>query len=146
MSELPRRFVSKLRRYFANRRRAKRARARLSFELSFGEPRTSLNGFRNLPSIAGHTSDLSTTGLGLIVPAIRIGEHYLVGQDRRLHVKLNLPDGPAEINVSPVRYESLDDENEGGYLIGTRITDMSEPDRVRFNSYVTELLTTQADT
>jgi len=144
MSELPRRIVSRLRRYIGNRRRTKRAKATLTFELSLVDPRVNPNGYRRLPTIEGHTSDLSTTGMGLIVPAIRIGEHYLVGEDRRLHLKVELPDGPVEMNVAPVRYESLeDDENDTGYIIGARISDLSEPDRGRFNEYVKTLLSKQ---
>ena len=144
MSELPRRIVSHLRRYFGNRRRSKRARARLTFALSFADPRTSSNGFRRLPSMNGHTCDLSATGMGLIVPAIRIGEHYLVGEERRLHLKLDLPSGPVELNVSPVRYESLeDDPDEIGYVIGARIIDMNDADRSRFNEYIRMLLKKQ---
>lgn len=144
MSELPRRFVSRLRRFFANRRRNKRARARLTFSLSLVDPRTSSNGFRRLPTIDGHTLDLSPSGMGLVVQAIRIGEHYLVGDERRLHLKLDLPSGPVELNVAPVRYESLEeDPQEGGYLIGVRITDMSEADRTRFSEYVKTLIKKQ---
>src|SRR4030095_10298873 len=143
MSELPRRIVSHLRRYLGNRRRSKRARARLTFNLSF-DPRMRSNGFRRLPSMDGHTCDLRGAGVGLIVPAIRIGEHYLVGEDRRLHLKLELPTGSVDLNISPVRYESLeDDPQESGYVIGARINDINETDRERFNQYVRTLLSKQ---
>jgi len=142
MSELPRRIVSRLRRFIGNRRRTKRVTARLTFTLSLVDPRVNPNGYRRLPSMDGHTSDISTTGMGLIVPAIRIGEHYLVGEERRLHLKVELPGGPVELNVSPVRYESLEEHyQETGYIIGARIVEMNEPDRARFNEYVTTLLT-----
>jgi len=144
MSELPRRIVSRLRRYIGNRRRTKRARVRLTFTLRLSDPRTTSNGSRRLPSIEGHTSDVSTTGIGLIVPAIRIGEHYLVGNDRRLHLSLDLPNGPAELTLVPVRYESLEeDEEEIGYLIGARIVDMTKSDRERFEDYVATLISKQ---
>jgi hypothetical protein len=92
----------------------------------------------------GHTSDVSATGVGLIVPAIRIGEHYLVGEEQRLHLKLELPTGPVDLNVSPVRYESLEeDPEETGYVIGVRITDMNEADRKRFHEYIQTLLSKQ---
>lgn|SRR5262245_19419619 len=144
MSGLSRRLASHLRRYIANRRRTKRARARLDFRLSFSDPRTSSNGARRLPSVDGHTLDLSTNGIALVVPAIRIGEHYLVGDDRRLHLKLELPNGPVELNVVPVRYESLEeDPYEMGYLIGARIAEINEPDRSKFSEYVRVLLTKQ---
>jgi hypothetical protein len=141
MSGLSRRIVSQLRRYIANRRRTKRARVRLGFTLSFADPRISSNGSRRLPSLDGHTLDVSTDGIALVVPAIRIGEHYLVADNRRLHLKLELPSGPVELNVVPVRYESLEeDANESGYLIGTRIAEVNEVDRPRFNEYVKVLL------
>jgi hypothetical protein len=142
MSELPRRIVSRLRRFIGNRRHCKRVQTRLSFTLSLSDPRVSSNGARRLPKLDGHTLDVSTTGLALIVPAIRIGEHYLAGSDRRLHLKLELPSGPVEMNLTPVRYESLDEsQEETGYLIGARITEMTDSDRASFEEYVTKILT-----
>jgi len=140
MSELPRRIVSHLRRFIGNRRRSKRVRAQLSFILSLSDPKMSTNGSRRVPSLNGHTLDVSTTGLALVVPAIRIGEHYLAGSDRRLHIKLELPAGPVELKVATVRYESLEDES--GYLIGARILEMSDSDRASFEKYVSKLSTT----
>ena len=78
--------------------------------------------------------DVSATGLALIVPAIRIGEHYLAGADRELHVKLELPGGPIDIKVVTVRYENL--EEGGGYLIGARILEISDADRARFEKFI----------
>ena len=141
MSELPRRIVSHLRRFIGNRRRFKRVRVRLEFTLSLSDPRVKTNGFRRLPSLNGHTFDVSTSGVALIVPAIRIGEHYLTGEDRRLYLKLELPSGPVEMKLAPVRYESLDeDHEETGYLIGARIVEMADSDRATFNAYVNKQL------
>ncbi|HKU73297.1 MAG TPA: PilZ domain-containing protein [Pyrinomonadaceae bacterium] len=141
MSELPRRIVSRLRRFVGNRRHSKRVRARLSFTLSLSDPRLSTNGHRRLPSLGGYTLDVSATGLALVVPAIRIGEHYLAGDERKLHVKLDLPAGPVEMRVATVRYESLEDGT--GYLIGARILEMSESDRAIFDKYVAKLVAHQ---
>ena len=141
MSELPRRIVSHLRRFIGNRRRHKRVRARLGFKLSLADPRVNSNGARKLPTLDGHTLDVSATGLALIVPAIRIGEHYLAGADRHLHLKLELPSGPVEMKVSPVRYESLDEsEDETGYVIGARIIEMADGDRASFDQFVAKVL------
>ena len=143
MSELPRKIVSQLRRFFGNRRKMKRARVRLSFTVQLGDPRTSSNGSRRLPSLEGHTLDVSTTGLGLVVPAIRIGENYLAGTDRRLSLKLELPGGPIEMQLVPVRYESLEESQESGYVIGARIVEMSAADREHFNEYVLKVMNGQ---
>ncbi len=133
MSELPRRMVSRLRRFIGNRRSGKRVDAQLSFTLNLSDPRASSNGYRRLPSLDGHTLDVSVTGIALVVPAIRVGEHYLAGADRKLFLKLDLPGGPVDMKVSPVRYETLDD---GGYVIGARIVEMSDTDRASFEKYV----------
>src|SRR5829696_56024 len=118
MSELPRRIVSSLRRFVGNRRRHKRVSARLTFTISLSDPRVKSNGSRRLPTVNGHTLDISTTGLALVVPAIRIGEHYLAGAERKLFVKLDLPTGPVEMKLATVRYESLEESREEtGYLI-----------------------------
>lgn len=130
--------MSRLRRFIGNRRGSRRVRARLSFRLSLCDPRVSPNGARRLPTLDGHTLDVSTTGLALVVPAIRIGEHYLAGADRKLHVKLELPSGPVEMKVATVRYESLEDDT--GYLIGARIVEISDTDRVSFEKYVGKVL------
>lgn len=141
MSELPRRIVSHLRRFIGNRRGHKRVRTRLDFTISLSDPRVNTNGSRRLPTLDGHTLDISTTGLALIVPAIRIGEHYLAGSDRRVYLKLQLPGGPIEMKVATVRYEALEEtDEETGYLIGARIVEMSDADRASFDKYLAQIL------
>jgi len=144
MSELPRRIVSHLRRFIGNRRRSRRVRTRLTFTLSLSDPRANSNGARRLPKLDGHTLDVSSTGIALVVPAIRIAEHYLAGADRKLYIKLELPTGPVEMKVATVRYESLEDsQDDTGYLIGARILEMSEADRASFNQHVAKVLSRQ---
>jgi hypothetical protein len=87
--------------------------------------------------------DVSISGLALVVPAIRIGEHYLAGADRKLHVKLELPSGPVEMRVVTVRYENLEDVN--GYLIGARILEISDSDRAVFEKYMANVVSHQPD-
>ena len=141
MSDLPRRMVAQLRRFVGNRRMARRVRVRLDFTLSLQDPRANGNGFRRLPPLKGHTLDVSTTGIALIVPAIRIAEHYLAGNDRRLYLRVELRDQSVDMKVIPVRYESLEeDPDENGYLIGAHIEEMSETDRIKFNDFVRALL------
>jgi hypothetical protein len=106
--------------------------------LSLSDLRVSSNGSRRVPTLDGYTLDVSVTGLALIVPAIRIGEHYLAGADRKLHVKLELPSGPIEMKVATVRYESLEDDT--GYLIGARIVEISASDRATFEKYVASVI------
>ncbi|HEX8136314.1 MAG TPA: PilZ domain-containing protein [Pyrinomonadaceae bacterium] len=139
MPELLRSIIARLRTVAGNRRRARRYRVRLSVQISLlGVKSSAERALSRRPlKVEGHTRDLSQTGLALIVPTIRAGEHYLTGEGRRLLVTLDHPQGPILLQVSPVRYEQLDEsEAETGYLIGARITEMSDTDRTRFNAYL----------
>jgi PilZ domain len=138
--EIARALVSRLRQYVGNRRRERRQTVRLPFRLSLPSPAKGLNGARRINSMEGHTLDLNATGLSLVTPKITLGEHHLVGENRGLSVKLELPLGPVEMQVMPVRYEALEDhETETGYLIGVQILAMTDQDRERFAEYVSTL-------
>ena len=134
MAELMRALVARLHRYIGDRRRSPRHRMRLPFTLSLPDVTPNLNGARRRsPVLEGYTRDVSATGLALILPAIRIGEHYLIGEGRNLHLMLEFPAGPIQMDVTPVRYERLDEEMEKGYLVGVHIAEMSDDDRARLN-------------
>jgi PilZ domain-containing protein len=138
--ELARSLVSRMRQMVGVRRNSKRRKARLTFSLSLASPAKNLNGTRRRISMDGHTSDLSEDGLALIVPSITLDEHHLVGENRSLNVSLELPVGSIEMQVSPVRYESLEEhKTETGYLIGTKIVRMSDEDRAKFAEFVASL-------
>ena len=138
--ELARSIASRLRQYAGDRRHAKRIKTRLEFTLSLVGPALSSNGAKRVISIKGHTLDLSSTGLALIVPSIIVSEHHLVGENRNMYVTLELPDGPIEMNVTPIRYERLDEHpTETGYLIGVRLNNIEEDERLRFSEYVSHL-------
>lgn len=142
MPELTRTLVSRLRAYIGNRRRARRYAARLGCSLTPSDRHVTLNGFGRTKWMEGHTLDLSTTGLAVIVPAIRIGEHYLVGDERKLRLRLDLPAGPVEMQVKPARYESLEDQDvETGYLIGVQIIAMVDTERAAYDKFLRRLST-----
>jgi hypothetical protein len=138
--ELVRSIASRLRQYAGDRRHAKRVKTRLNFTLSLVGPALSSNGTKRVISIKGHTLDLSSTGIALIVPSIIVNEHHLVGENRNMHVTLELPDGPIEMNVLPIRYERLDEHpTETGYLIGVKLNSVEALERLRFENYVSQL-------
>lgn len=141
MPEFFRSLAARLRQYIKDRRHSERRRVRLPGSVSLIEKTKKVNSRRPLAVLRGHTRDISGHGLGIVVPAIHIDGHYLVGEGRTLMVELQLPDGPVQIKVLPIRYERLDeDESASGYLIGARITEMSDDDRKRFITYVGTLL------
>ncbi len=124
MPELIRTLVSRIREFAGDRRHMRRQRVRLEFSVA---PEGSRANGRRPQSLKGYTRDICAKGFGLIVPAIRIGERYLAGENCRLSVTLELPSGPIEVRAIAVRYEPLEeDEIDQGYLIGVRITEMSD--------------------
>jgi hypothetical protein len=127
--------------YVGNRRRARRYRRSVSFNVSIYDPKLSREQLEHSPYLEGTTSDISASGLGLIVPAIRINDRYLTAPDQTLHILLEFPSGQIEMRVAPVRYEQLERERapQGGYLIGVRIIEMSDDARTRFDAYLKEL-------
>lgn len=137
MSELLRTFVGRIREFAGDRRHSARRRARLDFTVT-PAVLAKVNGLRP-SSLHGYTRDISPSGLGLIVPAIRIEDRYLAGGNCRLVLSLELPQETIQMIVTSFRYEPLEDEEDQGYLIGARITDMSEHDRERFMTYLHEL-------
>lgn len=139
--ELARSVVSRFRRFVGERRNAKRLKIRLPFTLSISSSATSRDGLKRINSVDGHTLDISPNGLALIVPAIRLGDHHLVGENRALDLNLELPSGSVGMKVTPIRYETLEeDERQLGYLIGVEITEMLDEDRAKFSAYVSSLL------
>src|SRR5882724_683208 len=141
MPELARRIASSLRHFLGDRRHARRVAAKLPVNVGLATSRSGPNGSRRQAYLQGHTMDVSATGLALVLPAIRIGEHYLTGEDRRLWLKVDLPGQLIEMQVAPVRYESLDaHESERGYLVGVRITEISEEHRAAYNEHLKRLL------
>ena len=141
MAELARTFVSRLRQFIGNRRGARRCPTRLAFRVTTADRRITTNGSNRVAWLEGFTQDISTSGVGLIAPAIRIGEHYLVGETRRLTLVLELPAGAVEMEVRPVRYEALEEEEvKTGYIIGVRIMSMSDDDRVSYDNFVNRVM------
>lgn len=73
-------------------------------------------------AMPGETVDMSRTGIAFVVSSIRVNEKYLVGQDRKLNIEIDLPTGRVEMQVVGKRYEKvgvhLSDEK---FLIGANI-------------------------
>ena len=134
MPELLRTLVGRIREFAGDRRHMTRHRVRLDVTVAPATP-TKANGRRSA-SLRGYTRDISADGLGLIMPAIRIGDRYLAGENCRLAITLELPDGPIQFTATSARYEPLDDPAELGFLIGTHITTISDADRKLFLAFL----------
>jgi len=110
--------------------------ARLEFSVLLREADTSQSGVQHLRAVAGHTVNVSEEGLALVLHAQNIDEQYLLGAEGSMAIELDLPNGLSiELEATPVRYEKRDE----GYLIGARISKMSDRDRRLFEEYLSEL-------
>ena len=134
MPELLRTLVGRIREFAGDRRHVTRYRVRLDVTVSPASP-TKANGLRRA-SLQGYTRDISANGLGLIMPAIRIGDRYLAGENCRLAITLELPEGPIELTATSERYEPLETPGEVGFLIGAQIANISDEHRKLFLAYL----------
>lgn len=147
MPELLRSIVNRLRGHVGNRRAPPRCAAQLEAELvlsvSSGEAGNRANAAAPL-RLAGHTRDISLSGLSLVVPSIHVGGQYLTAQNLILEITLKLTTGNVQLRAAPVRYSPLrddanssgEDTGDKGYIVGLRITDISEQDRARYEAYL----------
>jgi hypothetical protein len=136
MPELIRSIAARFREYLGNRRRAPRFRVRLSVSVSPVQAARPSRASAARDALYGYTRDISATGLALILPTIRINNIYLTGEDRTLEIMVEHESEPIVIYGVPTRYEKLEEEGDGadkGYLIGVKITEMSDEDRTRFS-------------
>ena len=123
MPEHLRKIASRLRVLIGNRRRAPRHRVRLPVFVSLLD-----NAAGSTPAgVAGHTCDASESGLAVILPAIRLGDRYLVGDGVTLRLTLKLADASARLYGTSVRYERLEGGEDGatdlGFLVGIRLNE-----------------------
>jgi Lhr-like helicase len=87
--------------------------------------------------ILGETVDMSRSGLGFIVPSIRVKEKYLVNQDRRLNIELDLPTGKVQLKAVGTRYKKVGIHiSTERFLVGVKITSLSGDDKEIYESFL----------
>lgn len=142
MPEVIRSVVSRVRVFFKDRRQSPRLQISLPFNVSIhreGE----LNGSRKrVQTLSGRTRDISQNGLALLVSQVHLDGHHLAAGGRELDIELELEKGkPISMRVMPRRYERLEELESGcTYLIGVRIVNLPEADRLRYLAFVAENL------
>ena len=91
-------------------------------------------------TVAGYTADMSKTEIAFVVPFIRLGEDYLVshgGEQKRLKLVLELPNGTVRMTVETLRYEMIQiHDSVQNYLIGANIVQISEGDAERYENFL----------
>lgn len=87
--------------------------------------------------ISGETVDMSRTGIGFIVPHIRLKEKYLVGHERPLNIEIDLPNGKVQLRAIGKRYQQVGEHlSTERFLVGAHITDISDEDRETYDRFL----------
>jgi hypothetical protein len=131
--------VLRVTRTFAEMRASARKKYEVPAKVWF-EPQFNTLNFKSPNTgifVLGRTRDMSSTGVSFYLPAIRIKEDYLVGQDRLLNVELDLAGRKVRIKAVGRRYEHTDmDRTEDKFIVGVEIADMREEDRRTYEHFL----------
>jgi hypothetical protein len=119
------------------RRAAPRRNVKLEFRVLLVATKTSVEGEEHTLPLIGYTRDISESGLALLVSAKSMGVLYSLGHNYTLQLVLTLPTGPVELEVTPARYQHINEGRAGSFiLIGAQITKISDDDRACFVQYL----------
>ncbi len=87
--------------------------------------------------ILGETVDISRTGIGFLVPSIRLKEKYLVGQQRNLNVEIDLPNGKVMVRAIGCRYEKVGMHiSTERFLVGAHILSLTGTDKENYETFL----------
>jgi hypothetical protein len=143
--------------------RAPRYTERLTFMMLL-LPEESGVGADEMPqpmTLVGHTRNISTSGLALILPSTRFGDRYLTSTQKPFWITLEPPGWKLSMEVVAVRYKMFEkqtdevgsgyllaaggdptlepDEKDAACLLGVKITKMSDDDRAIYHEYLRRL-------
>jgi PilZ domain len=123
-----------------DRRRKPRFAADVTCTVALTEPEHSLL-FPN-EKLHCRTRDVSETGLGLVSNSIYLGYTCVVDEGRALLVKLELSSSAVELEATTAHYLRLDSGSRDvttTYLIGLRITSISDDNRALYAAFLESL-------
>jgi hypothetical protein len=87
--------------------------------------------------ILGETVDISRSGIGFLVPSIRLKEKYLVNQDRNLNIEIDLPTGKVHMRAIGRRYEKVGIHiSTERFLVGAQIMEIDDADKDNYETFL----------
>lgn len=87
--------------------------------------------------ILGETVDISRTGIGFLVPSIRVKEKYLVGHERKLNIEIDLPTGKVYMRAIGRRYEKVGVHiSTERFLVGAHILSLTGADKDNYELFL----------
>jgi hypothetical protein len=123
----------------AERRAAPRKKVSVAIRVRFAPVSGSVGHLKNAEKLqlSGATYDISTCGIGIIVPSIRFDQNYLVGQDRLLIVEMDIHDRTVIMKVVGRRYEEIGEHlSVKKFLVGAEIVEMAPTDRAAYEYFL----------
>ncbi|HEX5708426.1 MAG TPA: PilZ domain-containing protein [Pyrinomonadaceae bacterium] len=132
--------TARLRRFVGDRRAAPRypvthLEKALVVHITLGDGGDAMRGGARL---VGYTRDVSETGLGVVLPDVRIGGRLIVNPERALRLLVGLPTGAVEMTATAVRYAEPEGD-ESGYLVGVHINEMPKAHRALYLKFINSL-------
>ena len=119
-----------------NQRRFPRYRAHLPATISLVERNVLTWDVTYTQRSRGHCETISQVGMALSFVGTRFSEEQLTRPGCSLYVTLNLPDGAIAAVVSIVNWNRADSQGRVRWLVGTKISQLSEGDAGRLAAYV----------
>lgn len=87
--------------------------------------------------VLGETMDISRTGIGFLVPSIRVNEKYLVGHQRPLNIEMDLPNGKVYMRIMGCRYEKVGMHlSTERFLVGANIISLTGADKETYETFL----------
>ena len=87
--------------------------------------------------ILGETVDISRTGIGFLVPSIRVKEKYLVGHERNLNIEIDLPTGKVHLTAVGRRYEKVGMHiSTERFFVGAHILNRTDMDKENYETFL----------
>jgi amino acid adenylation domain-containing protein len=111
-----------------NRRSTMRLLRRLPCHIAESAELPLKKGSTNSSSITGFTHDISSQGLGLVIPSIDPTSLKRIEQEDLLRITFKSPTGPLEVHARPVRAGSHFDGEGTTYLLAARILAIGNPE------------------
>ena len=134
-----RELVSRFSSTIAERRASVRKKFNIPVKVFFAPDKDGVKQTRSWDDafLSGETTDVSQTGIGFAVAAIRIMDRYLVGQERLLNVELDLSGTKVHMQVRGKRYEKVGIHlSEEKYLVGAEIVSVDEADKHAYEHFL----------
>lgn len=138
MLDMIRSFGDNVRSFLRRFRPAQRFSSRVAVKISLLDYAGSK--YTPIPIMNGQTFNMSSSGLALLLPDITLEGRSLVVEGTKLLVVLDLPNGIAKLQATPIHFRRADKYvKNSGYVVGIKITEMDSSNHSRYVRYLSRV-------